>query len=129
VVDVHVHEPADGHRARVPIPAGDRIVDEEADLVDHAGVRYPVQPQPEHRRPAEVQLAEVAAAGLHHDPETGHADPDVDPDLLTVGAENSVRSCDLHILVYEATEPVSSQRPKNRCGWRGSVGGGRVLTK
>ena len=46
-----------------------------------------------------------------------------------VGAENSVRSCDLHILVYEATEPVSSQRPKNRCGRRGSVGGGRVLTK
>ena len=29
-----------------------------------------------------------------------------------VGAENSVRSCDLHILVYEATEPISSQRPK-----------------
>ena len=49
--------------------------------------------------------------------------------ITPVGAENSIRSCDLHILVYEATEPVSSQRPKNRCGWRGSVGGGRVLTK
>ena len=46
-----------------------------------------------------------------------------------VGAENSVRSCDLHILVYEATEPISSQRPKNRCGVRRSAGGGRALTK
>ena len=49
--------------------------------------------------------------------------------LKGVGAENSVRSCDLHILVYEATEPISSQRPKNRCGVRRSAGGGRALTK
>ena len=27
-----------------------------------------------------------------------------------VGAENAVTSCDLHILVYEASEPVSSKR-------------------
>jgi hypothetical protein len=46
-----------------------------------------------------------------------------------VGAENSVRSCDLHILVYEATEPISSLRPKNRCGVRRSAGGGMALTK
>ena len=26
------------------------------------------------------------------------------------GAENSVTSCNLHVLVYEAVEPVSSQR-------------------
>ena len=46
-----------------------------------------------------------------------------------VRAENPVTSRDLHILVYEATESISSQRPKNRCGRRGSVGSGRVLTK
>ena len=44
-------------------------------------------------------------------------------------AENSVRSSDPHMHVYEATEPISSQRPKNRCGVRGSAGGGRALTK
>jgi hypothetical protein len=43
---------------------------------------------------------------------------------VLVGAENSVRSCDLHILVYEATEPISSQRPKNRSGVRGSAAAG-----
>ena len=44
-----------------------------------------------------------------------------------VGAENSVKSCDLHVLVYETAEPVSSQRPDGRCAGRGSVAGGRVL--
>jgi hypothetical protein len=42
---------------------------------------------------------------------------------LPVGAENRVTSCDLHILVYEAAEPVSSEhadaRPRT---WRGAVG-------
>ena len=28
-----------------------------------------------------------------------------------VGAENAVMSCDLHILVYQAAESISSQRP------------------
>jgi hypothetical protein len=30
---------------------------------------------------------------------------------MPVGAENSGTSCDLHILVHKAAEPVSSQRP------------------
>ena len=59
----------------------------------------------------------------------GEFDALLDEWLERVGAENSVTLCDLQVFVYEATEPVSSQRPKNRCGWRGSVGGGRVLTK
>ena len=29
-----------------------------------------------------------------------------------VGAENAVTSCDLHVLLYETTEPVSSQGPE-----------------
>ena len=33
-----------------------------------------------------------------------------------VGAENSVTSCDLHVLVDETAEPVASQRPINCCG-------------
>jgi hypothetical protein len=53
-----------------------------------------------------------------------------------VGAENPVMSCDLHVLVEEAAEPVSSQGPdglsrawgSGACGWAlvqrsvGSVG-------
>jgi hypothetical protein len=31
-----------------------------------------------------------------------------------VGAENLVTSCDLHILVYEAVEPVSAERADGR---------------
>jgi hypothetical protein len=35
-----------------------------------------------------------------------------------VGAENSVTSCELHVLVYEAAESVSSQWPNGRFrGW------------
>jgi hypothetical protein len=33
-----------------------------------------------------------------------------------VGAENSVTLCDLQVFVYEATEPVSSQRADGRSG-------------
>ena len=43
-----------------------------------------------------------------------------------MGAGNSVTSRDLHVLVYEAAEPIASQRP-NRCGKRGSAACGRVL--
>ena len=46
-----------------------------------------------------------------------------------VGAENSVTSRDLHVLVDETAEPVASQRPNN-CpgGWWGEVRG-RALIK
>jgi hypothetical protein len=44
-----------------------------------------------------------------------------------VGAENPVTSCDLHVLVYEAAEAISSQWPNGRSGARGSATGGRVL--
>jgi hypothetical protein len=39
-----------------------------------------------------------------------------------VGAENPVMSCDLDVLVDEAAEPVTSERPDDRSGgWRGAV--------
>jgi hypothetical protein len=44
-----------------------------------------------------------------------------------VGAENSVTSCDLHILVDEAAEPIPSQWPNCRAGAWGSAAGGRLL--
>jgi hypothetical protein len=44
-----------------------------------------------------------------------------------VGAENSVTSCDLQILVYETTEAISSQWSDSRAGGRGSAACGRVL--
>ena len=44
-----------------------------------------------------------------------------------VGAENSVTSCDLHVLVQKATETVASQRTNSRGGGRGSAAGGRLL--
>ncbi len=48
---------------------------------------------------------------------------------VPVGAENPVTSCDLHVLVYETAEPVSSQRPDGRGGRRGSAAGGRLLSE
>ena len=44
-----------------------------------------------------------------------------------VGAENAVTSCDLHILVYEAAEPVSSKRSDGRTGARRSAACGWLL--
>ena len=49
--------------------------------------------------------------------------------LVPVGAENSVTSCDLQVLVYEAAEPVSSHRPDDCTGTWGSAAGGRVLVE
>ena len=49
--------------------------------------------------------------------------------VTPVGAENPVTSCDLHILVYETAEPVSSQRPDDRGGGPGSAAGGRLLSE
>ena len=48
---------------------------------------------------------------------------------LLVGAENAVRSCDLHVLVHEAAEPVASEGMDGRARGRGSAAGGRVLIK
>ena len=44
-----------------------------------------------------------------------------------VGAENSVTLCDLQVFVYEATEPVSSQRPDGRSGGPIDAASGRLL--
>jgi hypothetical protein len=44
-----------------------------------------------------------------------------------VGAENSVTLCDLQVFVYEATEPVSSQRPDGRSGVPIGAASGRLL--
>src|SRR6185312_8128819 len=46
---------------------------------------------------------------------------------LLVGAENTVTSCDLHVLVYQAAESISSQRPECSSGRRGSGACGRLL--
>jgi len=51
----------------------------------------------------------------------------VGPDPDPVGAENAVMSCDLHILVYQAAESISSQRPEWRSGRWGSGACGRLL--
>jgi hypothetical protein len=44
-----------------------------------------------------------------------------------VGAENSVMSCDLHVFVYEAAQPVSSKRAAGRRGMWRHAACGRVL--
>ena len=44
-----------------------------------------------------------------------------------VGAESSVTLCDLQVFVYEATEPVSSQRPDGRSGVPIGAASGRLL--
>ena len=44
-----------------------------------------------------------------------------------VGADNSVTSCDLHVLVDEAAEPVSSERSDDRSGGLRGTAVGRVL--
>ena len=49
--------------------------------------------------------------------------------LRPVGADNSVTSCDVQVLVYEAAEPVSSHRPDDRTGTWWSAAGGRVLVE
>ena len=46
-----------------------------------------------------------------------------------VGAENPVTSCDLHVLVYEAAEPVSSQWPNCRFAAWGSAARRRLLSE
>jgi hypothetical protein len=51
----------------------------------------------------------------------GHQEVDL------VGAENPVTSRDLQILVYEAAEPISTQRSDRRAGAWGSGVGGRAL--
>jgi hypothetical protein len=48
---------------------------------------------------------------------------------MPVGAENSVTSCDLRILMNEAAEPIPSQWPNGRAGARGSAICGWVLVK
>jgi hypothetical protein len=46
-----------------------------------------------------------------------------------VGAENPVRSCSLHVLVYEAAKPVSPQWPRRCAGARGSSAWRRALAE
>jgi hypothetical protein len=46
-----------------------------------------------------------------------------------VGAENSVTLCDLHVLVYQATEPVSPHWPNGRSAGRGSGARGWLLVE
>ena len=46
-----------------------------------------------------------------------------------VGAENPVTSCDVHVLIYESAESVSSQRPDCRAGGWGSGACRRVLVE
>jgi hypothetical protein len=46
-----------------------------------------------------------------------------------VGAQNSVTLCDLQVFLYEAAEPVSSQRPDGRSGGPMSAACGPLLTE
>jgi len=48
-------------------------------------------------------------------------------DQHLVGAENPVTSCDLDVLVKEAAEPVSSERPDDDCGTWSTTALGRAL--
>ena len=64
---------------------------------DHTGPVYTRQ-----------RLRYGSSRGGVRDPDRGR---DIQPSREPVGAENPVTSCDLHILVYEAAEPISSQRP------------------
>ena len=47
--------------------------------------------------------------------------------MLPVGAENTVTSCDLHVLVHEAAEPVPAQHVVRWVGLWWSVASGWVL--
>ena len=73
-------------------------------------------PCPEQATPQETRAVLAAWAA------PGHDQPKLRNTSQLVGAENPVTSCDLHILVHEAAEPVSSQRPHGRAGALGSGG-------
>ena len=65
------------------------------------------------------RLADLGVTKSHSRPRCSNDNP--------VGAENPVTSCDLHVFVDEAAEPVSSEWPDGRLGtWR-SVARGRPL--
>src|SRR5687768_12269104 len=65
-----------------------------------------VSPRPAGRRPAPAKLRNTRSP---------------------VGAEKSVTLCDLQVFMYEATEPVSSQRPDGRSGVPIGAASGRLL--
>jgi len=45
-----------------------------------------------------------------------------------VGADKPVMSCELDVLVEEAAEPVTSERPDDRSGgWRGTARGRALM--
>jgi molybdopterin-biosynthesis enzyme MoeA-like protein len=77
------------------------------------GLTLPVPRVPIHRTEITLDTTEDRIAtileefGREHPAVRLGSYPDLDAD--PVGAENPVTSCDLHILVYEAAEPVSSQ--------------------
>jgi hypothetical protein len=51
-------------------------------------------------------------------------------DHVRVGAENPVTSCDVHVLVQQAAEPVASQRSDGRAGgWRSDACGRALMQR
>jgi hypothetical protein len=68
---------------------------------------------------------QLPSAG-HHPRRVGRVKGGVG-DRGPVGAENSVTSSDLQILMYESAEAVSSRGSDGRAGGRGSAACGRVL--
>src|SRR3954447_19578810 len=60
-------------------------------------------------------------------PQPEHDQPKLRNTRDAVGAENAVTVCDLHILVYQAAESISSQRPECCSGRWGSGACGRLL--
>jgi integrase len=70
-----------------------------------------------------VRLAPVKPGLTFHGLRHGHKTWMIKP----VGAENRVTSCNLHVFVDEAAEPISPERPDGRAGTWGSAGCGRAL--
>src|SRR3954449_5161784 len=73
------------------------------------------------RSPHPTQVKAFPAAGQHGPPR-----PPAPDRTSPVGAGNPVTSRDLHVLAYEATEPILSQRPNRRSGGRGSAASSSV---
>ena len=63
----------------------------------------------------------ILRAPTHDHASTGRTGP-----CSPVGAENRVTSCNLHVFVDEAAEPISPERPDGRAGtWGVLAAGGR----
>lgn len=79
------------------------------------------------RAAADAELAERIRVVHERDRTQGAPRDTAEFNDAPVGAENPVTSCDLHVLVYVAAKPGSSQRPDGCSGERGSGACGHAL--